>query len=167
MERIKIKKSINSPENTQDPTISKKMLLEDTESHINDVKNLASLFCELLKSQAVHHDHTKTAYFDEYWVNYILGKQGKDFKSQEWWSKHREERHHLTDRVPEDVNLIDVIEMICDCVSAGLARSGDVYPFGDLNPNMLVKAVENTKCLLIDYCDVVDKEDSDSFLWLK
>lgn len=41
--------------------------------------------------------------------------------------KQFKERRHLNDKVPEDVNLIDVLEMICDRVCAGMARTGAVY----------------------------------------
>jgi hypothetical protein len=41
------------------------------------------------------------------------------------------------------VNLIDVLEMICDCVCAGMARSGNVYPV-NISSEILQKAVKNT-----------------------
>ena len=58
-------------------------------------------------------------------------------------------RHHLTmaDGVPADVNLIDVLDFIADCVMAGMARSGSVYPL-HLSPELLEAAFQNTVALL-------------------
>lgn len=68
-----------------------------------------------------------------------------DFFDGEWSRLHyiELERHHLDRFCPEDVNLIDVIEMICDCVVAGKARSGDVYDI-NISDTILQKAVKNT-----------------------
>lgn len=74
-----------------------------------------------------------------------------------WYQEHvKQERHHLNDRCPADVNLIDVIEMICDCVTAGLARSGSVRDI--LIPDdILTKAVRNTQKMLEAIC-ILDKD---------
>lgn len=53
------------------------------------------------------------------------------------------ERHHLLSNCPDDVNLIDVLEMISDCVCAGMARSGEVRDL-EIDDNILKKAVNNT-----------------------
>ena len=66
------------------------------------------------------------------------------------------ERHHLNDNVPEDVNLIDVLEMVIDCTVAGLARSGEVYNITIPN-DVLIKAIDNTKNLIIDATEVIDE----------
>ena len=41
------------------------------------------------------------------------------------------------------MNLIDVLEMICDCVCAGMARSGEVRDL-EISEDILLKAVKNT-----------------------
>jgi hypothetical protein len=51
------------------------------------------------------------------------------------------------------VNLFDVIEMLCDCVSAGMARSGDVYDV-DIPAEVLTKAVRNTVELMKEQIEV-------------
>ena len=68
-----------------------------------------------------------------------------NFFDGEWSKLHYQEleRHHLKRNCPDDVNLFDVIEMLCDCVAAGMARSGDVYDV-DIPSEVLVKAVSNT-----------------------
>jgi len=49
--------------------------------------------------------------------------------------------------VPEDVNLLDVLEYISDCVMAGMARSGSVYDL-TMPPELLERAFKNTVELL-------------------
>ena len=50
---------------------------------------------------------------------------------------------------PDDVNLIDVLEMIADCVCAGMARSGEIRDL-EINPDILNRAVHNTAKLIKD-----------------
>lgn len=58
-------------------------------------------------------------------------------------------RHHLLqpDGVPTDVNLIDVLDMIVDCVMAGMSRTGTVYPL-TITDEVLRTAFSNTVDLL-------------------
>ena len=53
----------------------------------------------------------------------------------------------MEDGIPADVNLIDVLDFIADCVMAGMARSGSVYPL-KLSPELLERAFQNTVELL-------------------
>ena len=53
------------------------------------------------------------------------------------------------------MNLFDVIEMICDCVAAGMARTGDVYEVTIPN-EVLQKAVLNTVGILKNQIELVD-----------
>lgn len=80
-----------------------------------------------------------------------------DFFDGEWSKIHYEvlERHHLKRHCPDDVNMLDVIEMICDCVAAGMARSGEVYDV-DIPAEVLTKAVKNTVDLLKREIEVVE-----------
>jgi hypothetical protein len=62
---------------------------------------------------------------DNYLENNIAAKTGNEIKESEWYQTHiNEERHHLNAKCPDDVNLIDVIEMLVDCVTAAIARKG-------------------------------------------
>lgn len=49
----------------------------------------------------------------------------------------------MTTGVPKDVNLLDVLEYIADCVMAGMARSGEVYAL-EMSPELLNEAFLNT-----------------------
>ena len=51
------------------------------------------------------------------------------------------------DGIPADVNLIDVLDFIADCVMAGMGRSGSVYAL-NLPPELLERAFQNTVELL-------------------
>ena len=83
-----------------------------------------------------------------------------DVKVMGWWDNHRKvNRHHLEkpDGIPGDVNLIDVLDYIADCVMAGLARSGSVYVL-HLPPELLEQAFQNTVVLLKDSVTVENDE---------
>ena len=154
--KIKIVKSPNADTRSAKGSVSKEELLNDTLSHILDVQNVGQMISEMLKDQVAEHDHTKIDYIDEYYDNFSSGRQGAEFKKLSWWQKHMTERHHLNDSVPDDVNLIDVLEMVIDCTVAGLARSGEVYPIS-IPDDVLVRAIENTKNLIIDSVEVIDE----------
>lgn len=69
----------------------------------------------------------------------------KTIKSlQKWIGIKKDERHHIKDHCPDDVDLVDVLEMIADCTAAALARSGGLkYPL-EIDKDVLYKAFENT-----------------------
>ena len=128
--------------------------------HRRDVKNLVNRFCEILKSSSEVHDWTKVRepYRSMFYRDMAsVIEHGADFFDGEWSKLHyyELERHHLKRHCPEDVDLFDVIEMICDCVAAGMARSGEVYDL-DLSEDILTKAVENTVKILKDQIRVVE-----------
>ena len=125
--------------------VTKEQLYASSEQHIDDVRLGLSFFAlEVLKA-AMRHDPDKLTDIEGFHADFITG-----FKQTTWWDRHRKlNRHHLTqaDGVPEDVNLIDVLDCIADCVMAGMGRSGDVYPL-QLSPELLEKAFQNTVTLL-------------------
>lgn len=153
MKKIKIKKSENADTRSAKGNVTKEDLLNNSLSHIQDVKNVGYLFSELLKEQVEKHDYTKIQDIDMFYKDFASGLQGKEFKSLPWYQKHLTERHHLNDRCPEDVNLIDVLEMVIDCSVAGLARSGNIFPI-KIDNEILQKAIENTKQMIIDNVEV-------------
>lgn len=139
--------------------VSKEELKKSTEMHINDVKLGLRYFAGQLLGAADMHDHTKLEFLDEYYAQFQeAAKTGKWPKGEKWWYEkfHLTERHHLEDRVPEDVNLVDVFEMLVDCVMAGMARTGKYIPENEPSPELLKKAYVNTRDLLLS--KVVVKE---------
>ena len=84
----------------------------------------------------------------------------KHFTDMEWYKQIHivEERHHLLSNCPDDVNLIDVLEMVIDCVCAGMARSGKVRPL-EISDDILRKAVANTAKEIEEAIQLVDEDD--------
>lgn len=146
---IKIKNSKNASNATSEPNISRKKLLKATFSHQSDVMQGCKFIADKIIESGQKHDMTKITHIDEFYNDFISLPEEGDFKSGVWWEIHQtKERHHLQDRVPEDVNLIDVIECIVDGCMAGMARNGGCYEI-ELDPEVLKKAVHNTQQLIL------------------
>lgn len=143
---IKIRKSPTADTRTCDfSKVSRETLLVSSQQHIQDVREAMTFFCAKMVESMRVHDHDKISDIDGFHRDFLTG-----FAQTTWWDNHRKvNRHHLleADGVPDDVNLIDVLDMIADCVTAGMARSGSVYPL-HIRPDILVRAFENTVELL-------------------
>ena len=139
---ITIKPSPTADTRTCDfANVSKETLRESSVQHIDDVRRALELFGDRLKQAAAIHDYDKLTDIDGFHHDFVTG-----FKVTEWWDRHRKlNRHHLlqADGIPADVNLIDVLDFIADCVMAGMARSGSVYAL-HLPPDLLETAFQNT-----------------------
>lgn len=144
--KITIRKSETADTRTCDfANTSKETLLASSRQHIQDVGAAMGFFGILLCEQAENHDLDKISDIDGFHRDFVTG-----FKQTTWWDNHRKvNRHHLMqeDGIPSDVNLIDVLDMIADCVMAGMARSGSVYPL-ELPTEVLIRAFKNTVELL-------------------
>lgn len=151
---IKIRKSPTADSRSCDYTkVTKEQLLESSKQHIEDVQEALELFRIMLDEASDRHDIDKITDIDGFYGDFQTG-----FKTKEWYERHKKlNRHHLCDEVgcPDDVNLIDVLDMIADCVMAGKARSGNVYPF-KLPPDLLGRAFNNTVELLKANVEVVE-----------
>ncbi len=139
---ILIQKSPTADTRTCDfSKVSRDTLLASSHQHIEDVRDALAFFQSLLRKASDDHDFDKISDIDGFHRDFLTG-----FKVTEWWDRHRQlNRHHLQqpDGVREDVNLIDVLDFIADCVMAGMARSGSVYEL-KLPPELLEKAFQNT-----------------------
>ena len=139
---IQIKKSPTADTRTCDfATTTKDTLLSSSFQHIEDVRFALEFFVEVMRTARDRHDFDKITDIDGFHRDFITG-----FKETTWWDNHRKvNRHHLLDAdgIPPNVNLIDVLEMCADCVMAGMARSGSVYPL-NIDPDVLMKAFQNT-----------------------
>lgn len=150
--KITIKQSKAADTRSAVKPITKNELYDSSNQHIDDVRQaLAWMSFQLSKASALH-DWTKVDEkgIEQFYQDFkaIQEKKAEDFKKLPWYQRHiNEERHHLLERVPEDVNLFDVLEQIADIVMAGMARTGKV--FGDnISPELLAKAYANTIELL-------------------
>lgn len=157
---LEISKSPTADTRTCDiSTVSKWQLLNASRQHIADVAKAMAFFSTKLFAAAAEHDFDKLTNIDEFYADFRT-----KFEQTGWWERHRKmHRHHLghADGIPDDVNLLDVLEYIADCVMAGMARSGEVYPL-ELSDDVLRKAFINTVSLLKDQVRVVpDSCDSE------
>ena len=132
--------------------VTKEILLNSSGAHIDNVVEAMAFFASRLAEQAGWHDRDKLTLIDRFHADFVTG-----FKQTGWWDNHRKiTRHHLDkpDGVRDDVNLIDVLEHIADCVMAGMARSGSVYEL-KLPDELLQKAFRNTVELLKNEVEVI------------
>lgn len=139
---ITIKKSATADTRTCDwSKVTKDQLRASSIQHIDDVKRGMAFFKEMMDEAAERHDVDKLTNLDGFHADFQTG-----FEQTGWWDKHRKiTRHHLLqeDGIPADVNLVDVLDMIVDCVMAGMGRTGSVYPL-EISSELLKRAFDNT-----------------------
>lgn len=142
MRKVIVKKT----ENPEYGYNSKEQLLRDTNQHRQDVGKVLGELSLYLFERGVAHDWSKLAFFEQFSQDTLERQDTPDFKSRPWYKIHTtKERHHINANVPEDVDLIDLLEMIVDCVVAGKTRSGEVNnDFLILKDNILEDAYWNT-----------------------
>jgi hypothetical protein len=152
---IKVKKSLTADTRSCDwSKVTKEQLIESTHSHIGDVIHAIQFFKTHMDLACLAHDNTKLSFIDQFYADFKTG-----FKENTWYEMHkRAERHHISvpEGVRDDVNLVDVIEHICDCVMAGMARTGMVYEL-KLPDEVLQKAFQNTVKMLKESVEVVNE----------
>jgi len=113
-------------------------------SHISDVQRVLTRLSILLDQQGKVHDWTKIRFEKEFWDDFW----STDFVNSKWYQNHvHTEKHHPLAYCHDDINLLDIIEMVVDCVCAGKARSGQVRPL-EVSNEILQKALENTVKLI-------------------
>jgi hypothetical protein len=160
---INIKKSQNADSRTATKKVTKESLLADSKQHIDDVQKAMQWMAYNIIYSALNHDHTKLENINEFYKDFSTTQENKDltdsFKKMHWFKDiHLSERHHLTDRVPDDVNLFDVLERVADIVMAGMARSGKIYD-EVLDTKILEKAYKNTIELLKKNVKVIEEKE--------
>lgn len=141
---ITIKKSPTADSRSCDAkNVSKETLIESTQLHIRDVFRSMDFLSQLVENAGFEHDRHKLETMAAFHKAFTGG-----FVDETWWNEHKKERHHLPPDL-EDVNLIDIMEHISDCVTAGMARTGKVNPL-IVDDKLLQKAFQNTVKLLIN-----------------
>lgn len=162
MEVIKIMRNANGDSRTAKhiPTINEFGIAN--RSHREDVSNAMYFINERIRERRTKHDDTKVIepYKSIFYRDLCDAIGGKiNFEDGEWYKMHCEtERHHLNKYCPEDVNLIDVIEMICDCICAGMARTGEIRPI-EISTDILQKAVNNTAIMLANNVEIIEQSN--------
>lgn len=121
--------------------VSQEQLLASSHQHIGDVQRVMMVLVQGMCEAAQSHDWTKISNIREFHDDFKTG-----FETQEWYKMHKAvERHHIAsdDGVRPNVNLVDVMEHIVDCVVAGIARTGEVTPL-KVSSETLQLAFQNT-----------------------
>lgn len=155
--KIQIRKNPNGDTRTAPKDITFEQFQEANDSHKDDVRKVMRRFGVKLETRGVFHDHTKKSHEKLFYDNSLAEvNEGIDFVSNEWYQLHiAQERHHLLSRCPEDVDLVDVLEMLVDCVCAGKARAGEVRPI-EIDDEILRKALANTVIKIDEMTEVVE-----------
>ena len=131
-------------------------LLNDVIVHRNDVSKVLSCIALQLVENGLKHDWTKTEYFDDFARDTLERQEIPEFKERDWYKIHTSlERHHITANAPVDVDLLDLLEFICDCIIAGKTRSGDVnLEFLNIDDNLLRQCYTNTVLKLMNIIQI-------------
>ena len=123
-------------------------------------QNVLDIFRELFykgEEQVQNHDYTKTKNIDEYTRALKTSFANDVITGENWRDMHyKKERHHLNNHVPDDVNLLDVMEMICDVVAAARARHGYVLEPVTIPADVLQRAFKNTVNLVLDNTETAE-----------
>lgn len=156
--KIKIKRNPNGDTRTAPKDISFEQFQEANDMHKSDVRRVMARLATKLEVRGAFHDHTKKSQERLFYDNFLdTMNNGTDFVNNDWYQLHiNEERHHLLSRCPEDVDLIDVLEMIVDCVCAGKARAGEVRSI-EINDKILRKALNNTVTKVNNMTELIDE----------
>ena len=157
---IKIKKNPNGDTRTAPKNVSFEDFQEANDMHISDVSDVMYELCRMIDNRGTNHDCTKKSQEKLFYDNFLSTmNKGTDFTKDEWYQIHiKAERHHLLSHCPDDVNLIDVLEMIVDCTCAGLARSGEVRPM-EINDDILNDGNRYIPEFKIPEEEVIEKEE--------
>lgn len=163
MNKVRIKRNNSGDSRTAKGVPTFEEFHNANQMHINDVERTMSEVAWEILRRGEQHDITKTVLEKMFYRDMVdTIENGTEFTDGQWAKIHYFdscERHHLHRHVPDDVNLIDVIEMICDCVCAGKARSEKEYVDVVLNIQTLLKAYENTVNLINDIVILEEQDD--------
>ena len=148
--QITIKPSPSADTRTADHMITEEELRKSTEMHTDDVRKGLAYLSKLIKERGERHDWTKLQYMPSFYKQFREAQETGCWGNG-WYDKiHcKQERHHIEDACPRDVNLLDVLEHIVDGVMAGLARSGE-YRQDIIGAGILERAYANTQRLMRD-----------------
>lgn len=153
--RITIEHTDSADTRSSKEVPSKEILLRNSHLHRSHVRRVMAAVSAELIERAEKHDHTKISDIDGFHDAFTRTMRKEiEFKDHDWWRLHLTEKHHINDRLHGDADLLDLLEMIIDCVCAGKARTGTVFPV-ELPSATLQKLLDNTVSKL---CEAVKVE---------
>lgn len=162
-DKIMLRDTHNADSRTADHAFTMDNLKEATKIHIEEVGAVMDYFASKLHEAGRIHDWTKMYNFEESYGPLVMsGVTDDKFKADPWYSTHIfTERHHLNDDAKVDANLLDVLEMIADVVTAGKGRSGHLTSkFMDIDPMLLYRCFWNT-IKMVDDITYLETEDNE------
>lgn len=143
-----IKKNPNGDTRSAPKGVTYEQFQEANDSHRKDVESVMEGLADMLANQGFRHDWTKKVYEEDFYKDFIAAQNGADFVSLPWYQLHIDkESHHPGSKCHDDITLLDIIETIADCICAGKARTGEVFPI-EFDAEILSKAVTNTVALV-------------------
>lgn len=143
--KIIIKRNPNGDTRTAKRDVTFEEFHEANSLHRWQVMAVLDALGRNISNRGAYHDYTKVTQERMFYNDFLKTmNEGASFIDLDWYKMHvMAERHHLLDNCPEDVDLVDVLEMIVDCVCAGLERSGEVREL-EIDNAILEKAIRNT-----------------------
>lgn len=153
--KIIIKKNPNGDTRTAKKDVTFQEFKKANDMHIKDVRKVMNQISNIIVTQGEDHDWTKKSEEELFYKNFLSTmNDGTDFVNDEWYQHHiNTEKHHPLSRCHEDINLLDIIEMVVDCVCAGKSRSGSVREL-EISDDILKLALNNTVKLIDDITDI-------------
>lgn len=142
---VEIRKSPNGDSRTAIGKVSFEDFAKATDMHRDDVKRVMYELARRLREIADSHDYTKKIFDQKYYEDYIDSiKNDTDFHDSEWFKNHIiQERHHIKYHTPDDINLLDILEAICDHCCDDMSEKGKVKKM-EIDEKVLMKSFDST-----------------------
>lgn len=140
-----IYKNPNGDTRTADKNVTFKEFQKANDMHIQDVKNVMNEIAYKIMHNGNKHDYTKKS-FEKGFFNCFKDTLEYDdnFIESPWYQLHIDrEKHHPLSKCHADITLLDIIEMVADCVCAGKSRTGEVRDL-EISDEILKLALKNT-----------------------
>lgn len=154
---VEINKSPNADSRTAVGKVSFEDFAKAADMHRDDVKRVMYELARQLREIADSHDYTKKTSEEEYYEAYMNArKNGTDFHNSDWYKDHVvKERHHIDKHVADDINLLDVLEAICDHCCDEMPEKGKVGKM-EIDDKVLMKSFDDTVDLVKSFIRLDD-----------
>lgn len=140
-----IYKNPNGDTRTAKKDVTYEEFQKANDMHRQDVKNVMNEIAYQIMHNGNKHDYTKKS-FEKGFYNCFKDtlEYNINFVESDWYQLHIDrEKHHPLSKCHKDITLLDIIEMIVDCVCAGKSRCGEVRDL-EISDDILKLALKNT-----------------------
>lgn len=130
----------------------KTITYNEMKTHRENVYKVMNEIAWYINETGTLHDWTKETFYEDYYQDTIEREYETDYNNREWYKIHTKyERHHIPSNPPVDINLIDIIEMIVDCIVTPIQNNTSInYDYLKLDETLLKEAYWNTITLIED-----------------